>query len=120
LWPKDLKPLAADQVVAHVIANVGARPWDRDEIDQRIIRSFQERKGKLISSQEEVGGYPAYGAVRRTLEVPATNRQEWLDNLASRGPGKGTNEAAGKSIQVPPRGAPDTPPPAPGRQVPGR
>lgn len=34
------------------------RPWDRDDIDQRIIQSFKQRKGKTIRSQEEIGGYP--------------------------------------------------------------
>ncbi len=42
----------------HVLANAGARPQDRDEIDRRIVREVRERTGRIIDSQEQVGGYP--------------------------------------------------------------
>jgi len=58
VWPKGLQPLPAKEVVAYIIKNAGARPTDRDATDKRIIKEFQERKGRIIDSQDDVGGYP--------------------------------------------------------------
>ena len=43
----NITPLPASAVVEHVVQSAGARPKDRDEIDQRIIREFLERKGRM-------------------------------------------------------------------------
>jgi pectate lyase len=59
LWPDGLAALPASKVIEHVLANAGARPHDRDEVDRRIVREFRERTGRIIDSQEEVGGYPS-------------------------------------------------------------
>jgi hypothetical protein len=66
VWPDGLVALPASKVIEHVLANAGARPDDRDEVDRRIVREFRERKGRIIDSQEQVGGYPKPAAVRRT------------------------------------------------------
>jgi len=58
VWPKGLNPLPADQLESHLLQHVGARPWDRDAIDRRILATVRERKGAIIDSQQEVGGYP--------------------------------------------------------------
>lgn len=84
VWPDGLKPLPAHAVVEHVLANAGARPWDRDAIDQRIVRDFQERKGRIIDSQEEVGGYPDMEETRHELSVPETRRRQWLAGFERR------------------------------------
>ncbi len=41
-----------------VIANAGARPWDRDDVDRRIVANVIEGRGEIIDSESEVGGYP--------------------------------------------------------------
>ena len=58
VWPEGMVPLPAAKVMEHVLANAGARPKDRDETDRRIVGEVRERKGRLIDSQEQVGGYP--------------------------------------------------------------
>lgn len=35
-----------------------ARPWDSDEHDWRVIADTIEGRGKIIDSEQEVGGYP--------------------------------------------------------------
>ena len=82
VWPDGLKPLPAKDVVCHIVKNVGARPQDRDETDKRIIKDFQERKGRIIDSQDEVGGYPKYKSTSRKLDVPEKNVDAWLKQLA--------------------------------------
>lgn len=81
-WPEGLAAMPAKDTVAWVIAHSGARPKDRDEVDKRIIREFQERKGHFIDSQEQVGGYPKVKPVERKLDVPKQNVDAWLAKLA--------------------------------------
>lgn len=78
VWPDGLKPISAASVEEYVLKNVGARPWERDPIDKRIIMSVIDRKGKIIDSQNEVGGYPRYPTTHRKLTVPKHNVEEWL------------------------------------------
>lgn len=65
VWPSGLVAKPAQTVKAAVLAEAGARPWDRDPIDARILRQAVERAGRIIDSQDEVGGYPAYAPTRR-------------------------------------------------------
>jgi polygalacturonase/rhamnogalacturonyl hydrolase YesR len=85
LHPVGYTPLPADRTVAHVLENAGARPKERDPIDQRIVRDLKSGKGKLLNSQNEVGGYPDYPPVYRPLSVPENNIEEWLDTFSGQG-----------------------------------
>ena len=62
--------MPASEVQDHVIANVGARPWDRDDIDRRILETTIEGRGKVIDSEKDVGGYPKHAETRQAF-VPA-------------------------------------------------
>ena len=65
------------------MVNAGARPADRDPVDQRIINSVIERGGSIIDSQDDVGGYPDYEPAYRKLDIPENNNiDEWLDKMA--------------------------------------
>lgn len=81
LAPKDFTPLPSSQVEAYVLKNAGARPKDRDAVDRRLVQDYLDRKGKVIDSQDEVGGYPEAEATHRALEVPTDPLQvdAWLD-----------------------------------------
>ena len=52
--------------------NAGARPWDRDKIDARIVQEAFEGTGRIINSEQEVGGYPAMKETRSPF-----NPKEW-------------------------------------------
>ncbi|MFN3808431.1 pectate lyase [Asticcacaulis sp.] len=67
LWPQGLRLLPADAVEAHVCRHVGARPWARDPIDARIIAEAQAGRGRIIDSENDVGGYPQRAATRRAF-----------------------------------------------------
>lgn len=82
LWPKGLEALPADQVRKHVLATAGARPWDRDEVDRRIVQEVASGSGQIIDSQEEVGGYPRPQPTARKLNVPDTNMEAWLESFS--------------------------------------
>lgn len=57
-WPDGLKLKPSSQVERHVLANAGARPWDRDAVDRRIVAQVKAGTGKVIDDEQEVGGYP--------------------------------------------------------------
>jgi pectate lyase len=60
-----------------VLAQAGARPWDRDDIDRRILADAAEGRGKIIDSENEVGGYPVHKETHQAF-VPA----DWdLDSM---------------------------------------
>jgi hypothetical protein len=50
--------MRAADVPAFVAANAGARPWDRDPVDARLVHEAQSAGGKIIDSEASVGGYP--------------------------------------------------------------
>lgn len=81
-WPEGLKPRPASETAAWVVRHAGARPKDRDDIDRRIIRDFEQRQGRFINSQEEVGGYPKVTPVTRKLKIPK-DVDGWLHKLAA-------------------------------------
>jgi hypothetical protein len=84
VWPAALQVLPSREVVDSIVRTVGSRPWQRDPIDQRIVDSVLKRTGRIIDSQDEVGGYPIRESTRRKLEtIPdgVAARRQWLDRL---------------------------------------
>jgi Pectate lyase len=81
-WAPRVPDGAAD--AERVLRTVGSRPARRDPIDARIVQSVTRGDGRIIDSQEEVGGYPVRAATARALEVPvgAAARRKWLRQLA--------------------------------------
>ena len=84
-WPTGLQPLPAEEVLEFVARHSGARPRDRDGTDRRIIDDLLNRGGRIIDSQDEVGGYPTVDTVHRVLVVPegASAVESWLARLAA-------------------------------------
>lgn len=75
--PFGVKPIPATQVQDAVIADVGARPWDRDDIDRRILENTIEGRGHILDSQDEVRGYPKHAETHQAF-VP----EDWnLDTM---------------------------------------
>nr|WP_298717101.1 hypothetical protein [uncultured Steroidobacter sp.] len=66
--PFGVQLLPAAEVQDAVILNAGARPWDRDPIDARIVADTIEGRGEIIDSEEDVGGYPAYKETRQKFD----------------------------------------------------
>jgi pectate lyase len=58
VWPVGLPVLPANQVETHVLRHAGARPWDRDPHDIRVIFDVVEGRGEIIDDERQVGGYP--------------------------------------------------------------
>ena len=80
VWPADLDVLPARDVETHVLANAGARPWDRDEHDIRVLFFVAEGRGEIIDDEKEVGGYP----VQKETRAPFVEAEWNLDTMEPR------------------------------------
>jgi hypothetical protein len=72
LWPEGLTPMPASAVQQYVLHNAGARPWDRDYDDVRLIADVAEGRGTIINSENDIHGYPAQKPTHR-----AFNPDDW-------------------------------------------
>jgi len=63
--PFGVAPIPSRKVQDAVIADVGARPWDRDDTDRRILADTIEGRGHVIDSEQQVGGYPVMAETRQ-------------------------------------------------------
>ncbi len=82
LWPEGLNPMPASAVQQYVLHNAGARPWDRDYDDVRLIADVAEGRGKIIDSQDDIHGYPVEQPTQRPF-----NPADWnLEDMTPRTP----------------------------------
>ncbi|HWD29594.1 MAG TPA: hypothetical protein VG387_20650 [Rhizomicrobium sp.] len=58
LWSSDVHPMPSSAVQQYVLHNAGARPWDRDYDDVRLIADVAEGRGTIINSENDIHGYP--------------------------------------------------------------
>lgn len=97
VWPDGIRPIPAHDVQRTVLAGVGARPWDRDYHDARLIADVAEGRGWIIDSESDVHG---------NLPQPATQRpfaeSDWdLDTMEPRSPDLLDFAAHSKTLMVP-------------------
>jgi hypothetical protein len=90
------RPRPSDAAMeAFVLANVGARPSDRDSAEIRILNDVVTRTWRSVHSVSEAGGWPVLANNTQALAVPSnphaiapgqtfrTNIEVWLEALAS-------------------------------------
>lgn len=65
VWWEGLTPIPARDVQVSVLANAGARPWDRDQLDVLLVAEVAEGRGEIIDHEEQAGGYPNPSATRK-------------------------------------------------------
>jgi pectate lyase len=68
MLPFNVQLLHAADVQDAVIRNAGARPWDRDPVDARIVADTIEGRGEIIDNEAQVGGYPQYKETRQVFD----------------------------------------------------
>jgi hypothetical protein len=74
--PHGVAPMPSVNVQDSVLRNAGARPWDRDPVDARIVADTIEGRGAIIDDETEVGGYPSYKETRRPFDEHQWNLQD--------------------------------------------
>ena len=61
-WPAGLAIIPSRDLETHLLSQAGARPWDRDAHDIRVLFFIAEGRGAIIDDENEVGGYPVMAA----------------------------------------------------------
>ena len=103
VWNSGLtaRKTASNGVYNNVLANVGARPYDRDTVDKRIVTHVKNRDGHIINCVApngstrcalNAGGWPYMAPHTRKLTLPSnpntvasngyTNLENWLHSMA--------------------------------------
>jgi len=94
VWHSSLTVRDSSTVENWVLSNAGARPADRDVVDERVVSEVSSRSGYMINSQSEVGGWPDLQSTYRAFTIPAnpngdddgdgyTNVEEILSQMAA-------------------------------------
>ncbi|MCU4800729.1 RICIN domain-containing protein [Halobacteria archaeon HArc-gm2] len=92
LWPSGLSALSSGEVESHNLSNAGARPADRTEHDQRVIREVRDRAGNdsldspydyWVATPDDLGGYPQLPENSHSLNPPSSGLREWLAEWAA-------------------------------------
>jgi pectate lyase len=88
-WPAGFRPMPASEVQKSVLMNAGARPWDRDYDDVRLLADVAEGRGTIIDSEQAIHGYPKQKPTSRPFNPTDWNlgdmtpkRPEVLDSSA--------------------------------------
>jgi len=71
-WPEGLQAMPARDVETELLRYAGARPWDRDADDVRILYFIAEGRGVIINDEREVSSYPKAKMTQSTFK-----EQEW-------------------------------------------
>jgi len=67
--PPRLRVLPAEQLEDELLLAAGARPWDRDPIDFKLLSDVAEARLKLVDSETESSGLPRYAATARPFDA---------------------------------------------------
>lgn len=78
---KGLRVMPPNRVVDYVLTHAGARPTDRDDVDQRIVREVRTGGGRIIDTQNDVGGWPKLAENHRELHPPHDHIEQWLQTF---------------------------------------
>ena len=62
-----MKVLPSGDVETSVLASAGARPWDRDAEDIRVLFFVAEGRGEIIDDEKQVSAYPDYPMTRASF-----------------------------------------------------
>lgn len=87
VWWQGLDVLPVRDVETHVLANAGARPWDRDADDLRVLFFVAEGRGTIIDDEKVVGGYPKFAPTRAPF-VEAEWNLDTMEPKSGRYPGQ--------------------------------
>ena len=71
--PPRLRVLPAQRLEDELPLAVGARPWDRDPIDFKLLSDVAEGRNRLIDSETESSGHPRHAPTARKFDAAAWN-----------------------------------------------
>lgn len=63
-WPEGLAVMPTGGLETHLMAHVGARPWDRDDDDKRVLFFIPEGRGEVLNDEKDASAYPTQKETR--------------------------------------------------------
>ena len=82
-WPPGVRASPAAEVQRAVLGDAGARPWDRDADDARIVANVAEGLGQVIDSEQQANGYPQVRPTRRPFVESESDLRTLLPRSAA-------------------------------------
>ncbi|MFA9275823.1 MAG: polysaccharide lyase family 1 protein [Candidatus Aquirickettsiella gammari] len=83
-WPEGLQAIPANDVETELLRYAGARPWDRDADDIRILFYIAEGRGTIINDEREVSSYPKAKMMRAAFHEQGWDMTNGMPKAASR------------------------------------
>lgn len=96
--PLDVAPVtpqSADEAYQSVLADAGASVW-RDPVDRRIVEGVHTRRGKVIDTEADVGGWPVLPAGRALVDSDGDGMPDVWEKSHGFDPKKADGAAVGK------------------------
>lgn len=84
---------APDEVLQDVLANVGATLPKRDPVDMRVVNDVRNGTGKIINSQNDVGGWPDYAAGKAPVDADRDGMPDEWERMHGLDPNDGRDHA---------------------------
>jgi len=69
-----------------VLDQSGARPWSRDSVDRRVVEDVRTGRGRVIDSQEEVGGWGTLAEGSRVVDGDRDGMPDDYERMAGTSP----------------------------------
>jgi hypothetical protein len=85
-----VKTVTAQQAYEVVLQTVGASLPQRDSVDIRIVDEVRQRRGSIIDSQQQVGGWPAL----KSKAAPVDSDQDGMPDTWERRHGLNPRDAS--------------------------
>lgn len=79
VWPEIIKVLPTENLKGYILEHAGARPWDRDEVDRRIVEEVRQSKNRIIDSEDEVGGYPKSEPTHKKFDPSKWDLENYIE-----------------------------------------
>ena len=82
---------SAPAALERVLAQSGARPWSRDDVDDRVIESVRRQTGGIIDSQDDVGGWGTLAGGTRVVDGDGDGMPDDYERTAGTNPSSPDN-----------------------------
>lgn len=71
-WNDNIFLLSSEKIKDYLVNQAGARAWDRDVVDNRLVNEVTQGLGQIIDLETEVGGFPNLTATTNSF-----NENDW-------------------------------------------
>ncbi|MCH6258273.1 hypothetical protein MLD52_17055 [Puniceicoccaceae bacterium K14] len=65
IWHDSLDVISSRDLPSYIVGNAGARPWESDPVDNRILLDWLNLSGALVNFETDVGGFPEFEPTKR-------------------------------------------------------